>query len=220
LPAGVASLKRIEGDGFRSDRILTLEQKKRLPSTGPSQFYYLNMVLSNPVIDEAGHPVIDEAGRPWVMVHDLLRGKAALYHADGGRWTGTPLHKVTRARHPGYAISHMSQLSRHGDGTLDVVLMVVPDDIPSHRYGAKGTGLVRILTDPVKQTSSCETVSLPERDGTADWQPSLQRPSWKLPKVAPALLWTRGINSHTLTERHTNVNDVRTEVWLQFSQPT
>lgn len=210
LPAAVENLERIEGKELRDGRILTRQDKNRLPSTGPSQYYYLNILLSN--------PVIDEAGRPWVVVHNLLRGEADLYHAEGGDWIAAPLGEAVRVLLPDHWISHMSQLSRRGDGTLEIVLTVVPKEVESHRYGAKGTKLMRLLVDPAKQTRTCELVCQPERNGTPNWQASIQRPIWHTAVVQPALLWTRGINSHTLTERHTNVNDVKTEVWLQFPQ--
>jgi hypothetical protein len=207
LPAAVGSLKRIEGDEFHAHRTLPLEDKQRLPSTGPSQYYYFNILLSN--------PVIDETGCPWVVVHNLLRGEADLYHADENTWTGTPLRDVVSTLVPDHQISHMGQLSRRSDGTLEIVLTVVPQDIESHRYGAAGTKLVRILVDAAKTTGSCELVCQPDSEGAPNWQPNIQRPTGHTTIVRPALLWTRGINSHTLTEMHTNVNEVLTEVWLQ-----
>jgi hypothetical protein len=208
LPADAAALKRIEGDSFHADRTQSREEKQRLPATGPSQYYYCKIQLSN--------PVIDDAGRPWVVLHNLLRGRADLYHADGDAWIGKPLGETVRASFPGHQISHMGQLSRHLDGTIEVVLTIVRDDVECHRYGAKGTKLVRLLADAAGTPRSCGLVCEPDPAGIPDWQPNIQRPGRHAAISRPALLWTRGVNSHTLTETHTNVNEVTTEVWLQL----
>jgi hypothetical protein len=202
------ALARIEGDGLDALRTLSAAQKGRLPGGGPSQYYYFKILLSN--------PVVDQSGRPWVVVHNLLRGEAELYHANAGAWTGTPLGKVLRAAQPDHHISHMGQLSRHKDGTMEVVLTVAPDDVESHRYGARGSKLVRILVDASGTPRTCNLVCEPDPAGIPDWQPNIQRPTRYATWVRPALLWTRGVNSHTLTEAHTNVNQVTTEVWLQL----
>ena len=205
------SLRRIEGDALDAPRTLSATEKARLPGSGPSQYYYFKILLSN--------PVIDESGRPWVVVHNLLRGEAELYRAGEGAWIGTPLGEALRATLPDHHISHMGQLSRHKDGTMEVVLTVVPDDVESHRYGARGSKLVRTLVDASGVPRTCNLVCEPDPEGTPDWQPNIQRPTWPATMVRPALLWTRGVNSHTLTEAHTNVNQVTTEVWLQLPPP-
>ncbi len=146
---------------------------------------------------------------------NLLQGEAELYHANEGAWTGTPLGKVLRAALPDHRISHMGQLSRHKEGTIEVVLTVLPDD-GSHRYGALSTKLVRVLADASGTPRTCNLVCEPDPAGIPDWQPNIQRPAQHATCKRPALLWTRGINSHTLTEAHTNVNRVKTEVWLQL----
>ena len=210
LPAVVDTLKRIEGEEFHADRTQAREDQQRQRVSGPGNYYYHNILLSN--------PVIDEAGRPWVVVHNLLRGEAALYHADESTWTGVPLGNVVRAVLPDHQISHMGQLSRHDDGTLEVVLTVVPDEIESYRYGVTGTKLARILVDAAGTARTRELVCQPDPDGIPDWQPSIQRATQHARTIRPALLYTRGINSHTLTDRHTNVNAVETEVWLQIPQ--
>jgi len=208
LPAAAETLKRIEGTAFDVHRSQSREAKQHLPVTGPSQYYYYKILLSN--------PLIDDAGRPWVVVHNLLRGEADLYHADEDTWTGMPLGDAVKMALPNHRISHMGQLSRHHDGTIEVVLSVVPDGVASHRYGSSGTKLVRLLADAAGMPRMCQLVCEPDSEGTPDWLPNIQRPAVHAPISRPALLWTRGVNSHTLTETHTNVNQVTTEVWLQL----
>ncbi|MGI6417929.1 MAG: BNR-4 repeat-containing protein [Thermoguttaceae bacterium] len=208
LPAGADTLKRIESDGFPPDRTLSADAMQKLPAAGPSQYYYFNILLSN--------PVIDKTGRPWVVVHNLLRGEASLYHAGNGAWIGAPLGDIVRTRLPRHNVSHMGQLARHGNGDLEIVLSAVPESVQSHRYGAAGTKLVRILADAAAAPRTCELVREADVSGIPDWLPNIQRSGSQTAMTRPALLWTRGVNSHTLTEQHTNVNEVRTEVWLQL----
>ncbi len=160
--------------------------------------------------------MIDKTGRPWVVVHNLLRGEASLYHAGNGAWIGAPLGDIVRTRLPRHNVSHMGQLARHGNGDLEIVLSAVPESVQSHRYGAAGTKLVRILADAAAAPRTCELVREADVSGIPDWLPNSQRSGSQTAMTRPALLWTRGVNSHTLTEQHTNVNEVRTEVWLQL----
>lgn len=198
LPADAGRLLRIEGATLAGERIESHYGGAR----GPLNSYYHRMTLSN--------PVVDERGRPWVIVHNLLAGNAELYRCDEqGAWVGTPLAESVRTLLPGYLIRHCGQLSRHRDGTIEAVLMVSPADEAG--WGAKGTSLIRLEVNAAGRVVRQSLARTSEPD-VPHWMPSLERWCWHAPLDRPALLYTRGLNAGGYSA---NVNNVRTEVWLE-----
>lgn len=110
-----------------------------------------------------------------------------------------------------FRIQHCGQLSRHRDGTIEVVLMVAPE--PERGWGSKGTELVRVLVDPNGSVRHAELVRPCDTD-MPHWLPSIERWCWHAPIAKPALLYTRGINAGGYQH---NRNCINTEVWLQIS---
>jgi len=195
LPADAATLERIEGAALAPERIEAHYGGK----SGPLNSYYHKMVLSN--------PVVDERGRPWVIVHNLLAGDAQLYrHEGGGKWIGTRL----TATLPGYRIQHCGQLSRHRNGTIETVLMVSP--VAQTGWGENGTTLIRLQFDAEGRETRRTLVRKPETD-IPTWMPSLERWCPHAPFDRPALLYTRGRNAGGYSN---NVNNIKTEVWLEY----
>jgi len=202
LPADAAGLARIEGPAMAPERI---EAHYRRVEPLALSSYYHKMVLSN--------PVIDSRGRPWVIVHNLLAGDAQLYrHEEGGLWIGIPLREPVRAVLPGYRIQHCGQLARHGDGSIEAVLMVSPE--AELAWGAGGTTLVRLVFDGEGRELRKELVAQPE-PGMPQGLPSIERWCPHAPVGRPALLYTRGVNAGGGKQ---NVNDVKTEVRLQTQE--
>ena len=197
LPAPAAELARIEGDGMAPERI---EARYGGPR-GPRHSYYHKILLSN--------PVVDEGGRPWVIVHNLLDGSAELFrHTEAGRWAAIPLLDHVRSVLPGFGIRHCGQLSRHGDGTIEAVLMVAPER--ERGWGTKGTELVRLLVSPAGTVTAAALVR-PRDPEMPHWLPSLERWCPHAPIDRPALLFTRGINAGGYEH---NRNRVNTGIWL------
>jgi len=196
LPAGAASLQRIEGTTLAPMRIEACYNSNNGPLALTS--YYHKMVLSN--------PVVDDRDQPWVIVHNLLTGDAQLFlHEDNGLWVGTPLI----APIPGYRIQHCGQLSRHRDGTIEAVLMVSPID--ELGWGASGTTLIRMQFDGKGKLINNLFLFGTEQK-MPSWLPSLERwcPNNKFDH--PALLYTRGINAGG---GKNNINSINTEVWIE-----
>jgi hypothetical protein len=199
LPAPGARLRRIEGDTLDPERI---EASYGGPA-GPLHSYYHKILLSN--------VAVDERGRPWVVLHNLLEGTARLYrHEESAGWVGVALDDAVRSVLPGYRIQHCGQVARHGDGTIEAVLMVAPD--AERGWGTKGTELVRVLVGPDGSVRRSELVCPPDPD-VPHWLPSLERFCWDAPLDRPALLYTRGINAGGYSH---NRNRVETEVRLQL----
>jgi hypothetical protein len=199
LPAPGAKLRRIESDTLDPQRI---EAEYGGPA-GPLHSYYHKILLSN--------VAIDQQGRPWVVLHNLLDGTARLYrHDESAGWVGTAFDDAVRALLPGYRVQHCGQVARHGDGTVEVVLMVAPK--AERGWGTKGTELVRVLASPDGSIGRSELVCRTDPE-MPHWLPSIERFCWHAPIDRPALLYTRGINAGGYSH---NRNRVETEVRLQL----
>jgi len=199
LPTPAAELKRIEGDGMDPERI---EPEYGGPP-GPLHSYYHKILLSN--------VSVDDQGRPWVIVHNLLKGTAALYRYEASSaWVGLPLSDAVCAVLPGFDVRHCGQVSRHGDGTIEALLMAAPP--PERGWGANSTELVRLLIRPDGSICGSELIRPPDPE-TPHWLPSIERWCWHAPVDKPALMYTRGINAGGYQH---NRNQVNTEVWLQL----
>jgi hypothetical protein len=205
LPLEVAKLARIEGDKLDPERI----EEKVAPWDQGSIFvnsYHHQMVLSC--------PVIDGKGKVSVIVHNTLQGAADLYQHDGQRWIASPLLPAVEKLLPDFRISYSSQLARHADGTLEAVLMAMPQEAKG--WGDPRTELVRLQCNSAGDLQTSELVRSIDPE-LAHWQPSLERWNWHAPRPAPALLFTRGINAHSLGGNR-NLNSLKTEVWLQLPE--
>lgn len=199
LPAPGTELKRIESDTMQPERI----EATYGGAPGPLNSYYHKILLSN--------VAVDENDQPWVIVHNLLKGSAQLFHhKDSAGWVGIPLDQAIRSILPGFHILHCGQVSRHRDGTIEAVLMVAPKD--QRAWGAKGTELVRILVGTDGSVRHSELVC-PIAPDMPHWLPSIERWCWHAPVDRPMLLYTRGINAGGYQH---NWNQVKTEVRLQI----
>jgi hypothetical protein len=201
LPVAVTDLTLIEGPDA-PDRIEPPDYEEAHAAPGPLNYNYLQMLLSN--------PVVDDEGAPWVVVHNGLTGGAALYQGTEAGWSGVPLLGAVRGLYPGWRIHQQSTLSRHADGTLDAVLMVAPQDVPG--WGPDETELVRLWITPEGKIHSVAPVCAPD-SAAAHWLPSFERGSGAVSPDLPALLYTRGRNAGGFDQ---NVNELSTEVWLHL----
>ena len=202
LPVAVTDLALIEGPDAPDDRIEPPDYEEAHAAPGPLNYNYLQMLLSN--------PVVDDEGMPWVVVHNGLTGGAVLYRGAAAGWAGVPLLGAVHGLYPGWRIHQQSTLSRHADGTLDVVLMVAPQDAPG--WGPDETELVRLWITPGGEMHSVAPVCAPD-SAAAHWLPSLERGSGAVPPDLPALLYTSGRNAGGFDQ---NVNALNTEVWLHL----
>lgn len=199
LPAPGTELNRIEGDIMQPERI----EAKYGGAPGPLNSYYHKILLSN--------VAVDEDDQPWVIVHNLLKGSAQLFHhRDSTGWTGIPMDQAVRSVLPGFHILHCGQVSRHRDGTLEAVLMAAPEN--QRGWGAEGSELVRLLVEADGTVRRSELVC-PIDSEMPHWLPSIERWCWHAPVDRPMLLYTRGINAGGYQH---NRNQVQTEVRLQI----
>ena len=200
LPTNAADLQLIENDALSPNRIQS--DKERVNAHGPLNFNYNQMILSN--------PVIDGQRRPWITVHNRLDLSAKLYHYENGAWVATDIDKEVFRLMPGFRVHVQSGLSRHEDGTIEAILMVVPKDSP--QWGPNATELVRVLVKPDGTVQSAQLVRDRDQD-VAHWLPSIEQWNWNIPIKTPALTYTRGVNAGAFGK---NINELQTEVWLEL----
>ena len=200
-PVEVSRLKRIEGDAMHPER---LDPKPTHWTHKPvfRNSYYHQILLSNLAVD------VD--GRPWVILHNILKGHARLYHARDGKWLDIPLHPAIETFLPGFRVAHCGQLSLRADGVLEAVLMVAPENQPG--WGEKGMELVRMMIGPDGRISGTQLVCKPNPN-VPHWLPSIER-CQDPPVRRPALIYMRGFNASGHAYHATN--EVNTEVWLQL----
>ena len=200
-PIDAVQLALIEGDSLDPSRRLTAERAAAVSQTRLNPIH-LQLLLSNPVIDDRGYP--------WVVLHNCLAGNAMVFHADDGLWHGLPLVHEVEHLLPGYRVHMQSSLSRAASGELLAALMVAPRDHPE--WGPSETELVRLRISQDGLVSQAELVCRPN-PMVAHWLPSFEQWCWRDPVEMPAFMYTRGINAGGGPH---NVNSVNTEVWLQL----
>ena len=200
-PVPAESLQRIESDSFDPDRRLPPERIEGSPP-GPTNFNYLQIHLSN--------LVLDAVDRPNVILHNGLNGTAALYTGSrSGSWTKCDLTETVQQKLPGWKIHVQSSLSRRSDCLLEAALMAQPKG--EQLWGEPGTRLVRLVLDSQGQCVSSHLVEEGHAPDQAQWLPSLEQWDPHAPLDRPALTFTVGRNAGGFSQ---NFNDERTEVWF------
>ncbi|MBM3859855.1 MAG: hypothetical protein FJ395_09425 [Verrucomicrobia bacterium] len=205
LPVDAAGLKLIEGSEPCAARSQPKTHERWLAQTqrGPEYYYYNEMVVSN--------PAVDKAGRPWVILHNLLTGKAELRRGGTDGWRAFPLCDALAKAFPGCKVSHAGQLAFCSGGSLEVILTMVPAASVS-AWGHPETRLVRIELNADGDVLRAGAVSDP-MPGVPDWMPSIERRAAGVAVARPALLFTRGLNAGGFAK---NKNEIKTQVWLQL----
>ncbi|MFC1712410.1 BNR-4 repeat-containing protein [Candidatus Poribacteria bacterium] len=200
-PVKVNELGLIGGDAD-ARRIESKEHQERYEAPGPANLNYLQILLSNPVVTDAGNPC--------VILNNGLDGTADLRHFDGTGWAATPLAGLVSDLAPEYRIHMQSTLSRNSDGMLQAVIMIEPTS--SCIWGAAGTNMIRITFDANYKPVEAALVRSPNPD-LAQWLPALEQWSWVCKSEVPALLYTVGRNAGGFGN---NKNELKTEVWMEI----
>ena len=198
--APIGDLAFIEGD-VDPGRIEPVAHRAAHAAPGPHNAEYLQINLSNPVVDDSGNPS--------VILHNGMDGAATLYRCHGDQWSPRALDEIVQRILPGWTIHMQSSLSRRADGTFEIVLMVQPE---MGGWGSTETELVRVTIDSSDGPATVDLVRSPD-SSFAHWLPALEHWSWSARSTEPAMLFTRGRNAGGF---HNNRNDLRTKVWLDL----
>jgi hypothetical protein len=143
------------------------------------------------------NPVMDDEGLPWMVFHNGSHRAAHLYHYDGSQWVSYPLNGLIEEVFPGFGANAQSALSRHADGTLEILLNTGPVSRSSGSktddWGNPEAEIVRIIMDP--DTLEAWAASVASADpGEARWLPAVQQWNPLDPFTSPAMLYTYGTN--------------------------
>jgi hypothetical protein len=162
------------------------------------------------------NPVIDDDGLPWVVFDNGSYRAAHLYHYDGAQWVSYPLNDLIEEVLPGFGANAQSALSRHADGTLEILLNTGPlarsSGDTTDDWGNPETEIVRILMDPDTLEAWVESVA-PADPTEARWLPAIQQWNPLDPFTSPAMLYTYGSNYDVSRETTTAT------VYLQIPVP-
>lgn len=202
MPANVNTLNLIEKNPLMTDRSLSPEYILKNNTPGPTSYLYHNMLLSN--------PVVDANGSPWVVIHNYNKRDADLVTYANGKWTHIHLLDKIQKVLPHYVIHPQSSLSQLIDGSLEVILQVMPKD--QYGYGNPGTELIRMRFS-LKGELMMNKLICDIDPYYANWQPAQEHWQWHEPSDKPALMYTKGINQGAFFK---NINLGNSEVYLQI----
>lgn len=190
-----------ESDSARS---LSVLEQDRTREAGPSHMHYLQLLLSN--------PVVDSRGRVYVTVHNGREGTADLWIRGGeGRWRSIPLRPLLDGPAEGHRIHLQSSLGLDSRNRIHAGLMIHPGAHPRWDWGPNGTFLVRLVLSPEGKLLTREVVP-PVSEGCV-WLPALEHPLGSLFPEVPALLYTRGANAGGFEH---NQNRLESQVFLML----
>jgi hypothetical protein len=194
--------------GTQVQDLATFSTPEHETHDGPYSAPHPHINLSN--------PVIDDGGLPWVVFDNGSDRAAYLYHYDGTEWISYPLNDLIEEVFPGFGANAQSALSRHADGTLEILLNTGPLSRSSgdttDDWGNPETEIVRILMDPDTLEAWAEGVAPADPD-EARWLPAIQQWTPLDPFDSPAMLYTYGSNYDV--SRQTTV----ATVYLQIPVP-
>lgn len=200
LPAATESIPLLTPEN-EADRILLRNDQPRFAMPGPHNIEYRQMLLSN--------PVPDQAGRLHVILHNCLSGTAALMSYHNGGWQSRPLPLPAALNLSNYRIHPQSSLSCDHTGTLHAALMLEPTS--TCVWGPPGTVITYAQIQPGQTAFKIDLLTQPD-PAAAQWLPALEHPGPHGLAHKPALLYTYGINAGGFQQ---NQNTIHTRVYLQ-----
>jgi hypothetical protein len=171
---------------------------------GPGHSNYLQILLSN--------PVVDSTGRLHVVLHNGLNGTADLMtRFPGGEWSSRLLNPLLTGQAKGRRIHLQSSLGLGAGDELHIALMIRPDGVQDCHWGPNGTFTVRwILSDD--GSTRMESTTLPDAE-RASWLPALEHPVLSPLTNFPAMLYTNGLNAGGFSQ---NRNRIDTRLMLDL----
>jgi len=197
LPIKVSELMALEGRESES-RIADKAFMKQYDIPGPTSKEYLQMVLSN--------LVVDNHGIPHLLYHNGLDGTVELLSYRKENWVSTLVMDELREMAAGYRVHMQSSLSVDGQGLLHAAVMIEPTN--HNEWGPNGTitlaGIINPANGEVFFSSFCD----PDSEG-AVWLPAYEQSSTD----RPALLLTEGKNAGGFSA---NQNELKSHVMLLY----
>jgi hypothetical protein len=197
LPVRVSELLPLEGKASES-RIAdkTFLDQNDIP--GPASKEYLQMVLSN--------LVVDPKGIPHILYHNGIDGTVELMSCRREHWVSTPIMDELEERMPGYRVHMQSSLGVDAQGLLHAGIMMEPTI--HNEWGPNGTITLAGIIDPVKGEAQFRTLTEPD-SACAIWLPACEQSA----PVRPSILLTKGQNAGGFSA---NLNVLKSHVILLY----
>lgn len=193
-------------DGECPDRVQSFLDQQERGQPGPRNGNYLQIILSNPVVDASG--VVH------VVLHNGLTGTADLMsRSTAGHWTARSLTAAATSGARNSRVHIQSSLALLPDGQLRAALMIEQTD--ESEWGAAGTGIVFVES----RGNGAELKSIqvtPSDEGCAQWLPAQPHCVAAMGERLPPMLYTKGLNAGGFSN---NQNAVQTEVFLCKVEP-
>jgi hypothetical protein len=197
LPVKVSELPPLEGMASES-RISDNVFIKQYDITGPQSKEYLQMVLSN--------LVVDNHGIPHLLYHNGLAGSVELMSYRKGCWGSTLIMDKLSEMESGYRVHMQSSLSVDEQGLIHAAVMMEPTT--QNAWGPNGTLTVAGQIDPATGRVHFEKIAEPDST-VAVWLPACEHAA----TLHPAILLTKGENAGGFS---TNQNELKTHVILLY----
>jgi hypothetical protein len=197
LPTRASELIALEGRASKS-RIAAKTFLEQYNFPGPASTEYLQMVLSN--------LVVDPHGIPHILYHNGIEGTVELMSYRREQWESTPIMNELEERAPGYRVHMQSSLTVDEGGLLHAGVMMEPT--MHNEWGPNGTITLAGSIDPVRGEVQFSTVTEPD-SACAVWLPAYEQSA----PVRPAILLTKGQNAGGFSS---NQNELKSHVILLY----
>ena len=197
LPARASELMALEGKANES-RIADKAFLDRYDIPGPGSKEYLQMVLSN--------LVVDARGIPHMLYHNGIEGTVELKSYRSGHWISTPIMEKLEGKLPGYRVHMQSSLTVDEQGRLHAGIMMEP--AIRNEWGPNGTVTLAGIIDPIHGKAQFRSIFEPDST-CAVWLPASEQSA----TVRPALLLTKGQNAGGFSA---NQNELKSRVILLY----
>lgn len=139
-----------------------------------------------------GSIAVDTDGRPWLLYSRLDSKPFAVWLArcDGpGKWHTIPLLPIIQKRWPDRGVQTPGEVVFGADGTMYVALTTV--DADGYFWGDESNEVVLLVSRDGGERFEALPISDPDPN-TAQWLPSLERPTGHNVVDVPGLTYTRG----------------------------
>lgn len=197
LPIRVSELLALEGSASES-RIADKAFLEQYNIPGPTSKEYLQMVLSN--------LVVDAHGIPHLLYHNGIGGSVELMSYRNEHWVSTSIMEKLEKLMPGYRVHMQSSLSVDEQGLLHAAVMMEPTT--HNEWGPNGTITLAGLIDPANGEVQFRTIFEPE-PANAVWLPAYEQST----SARPAMLLTKGRNAGGFSA---NQNELKSMVMLLY----
>ncbi|WKN45462.1 BNR-4 repeat-containing protein [Tunicatimonas pelagia] len=197
IPAKVDNMSLVEGS-YDPDRVASVSFLEKYDAQGPTSKEYLQIQLSN--------LVVDQRGVAHFLYHNGLRGTVELMSLKENEWQSIDLVPFIEEHYQGVRV-HMQSSLKAKDSRLLAAIKLEPTG--ENVWGAAGTFTVVLSIEPGKSEVR-EVFSTGRKEDIAQWLPAFIHDQYDGTNVS-GMLYTEGANAGGFQN---NQNEIATKVWL------